>query len=292
MSFNDLDLTEENFEMIKCVGLDNYLFLTNDSNYELIQHYSENFQNKFDEKSFRESYNSKKEYCTERGIDYRFYVVPDKSVICKEYLPITPKVLKRNFDSIDDLVTDFKDILDSTDYYKSDSHINFKGALKCSAEIMHDIKGEVSSEKYLEVLRENLVHKKISVDGDLYKLKNPDSSKREIIDFYEFPLMEYSNEYRYFDDPFEMPEEFSKVGKRNSFYIRNRFSLTDLNCLFLRDSTLIRFLNPLNVFFKSMFAYWDHWYFNTDLIEWYKPDVIIELRTERFLEKMKYEIVE
>lgn len=292
MSFDDLDLTREDFEMIKCVGLDNYLFLTNDSNYELIQHYSENFHNKFDEKRFRESYNSKKEYCDKMGIEYRFYVVPDKSVICRDYLPFTPKVLKRNYDSISDLVNDYSEILDETDFYKSDSHINFKGALKYSAEIMHDIRGQVNSSTYLDALKENLIHEKIRVDGDLCRFKDKDESKKEITDYYKFDLMEYSNIYQYFDDAFEMPPEFARVGKRDSFYMRNRLSLTDMNCLILRSSTVIRFLDPLNVFFRSIFAYWDHWYFNTDLIEWYNPDIVIEIRPERFLENMKYEIIE
>jgi len=292
MSYDDLNLNEESFIQIHNVGLDNYLFLNNDTNYELKQHYVESFQNKFDEKLFRESYNSKKEYCEERGIQYKFYVIPDKSVICRDYLPINPKSLKRNYYSIQDLVPDFIDILDPTDYYKSDSHINYKGALKYSAEIMHDIRGEVSSQKYLEAIKENTIHKKIRVDGDLCKFRYPREDQKEIVDRYEFMFLEYSNKYEYSDEPFKMPEEFAKVGKRDSFYMRNRFSLSDMNCLLFRSSAASRFMDVLNVFFKSMFAYWDHWNFNTDLIEWYKPDVIIELRPERFLENMKYEIIE
>lgn len=292
MSFDDLNLQEESFNLIHTVGLDNYVFLNNDTNYELKQHYSENFQNKFDEKRFRESYKSKKEYCEKRGIEYKFYVLPDKSVICKDYLPFTPKSLKRNYNLISDLVPDFIDVLQPSDYYKSDSHINFKGALKYSAEIMHDLRSEVSSQMYLDAIKENTVHKKIRVEGDLCKFKEVTYDNKEIVDYYDFIFMEYSNQYEYADEAFVMPEEFAKVGRRDSFYMRNRFSLSDMKCLLFRSSAANRFMDPLNVFFKSIFAYWDHWYFNTDLIEWYNPDVIIELRPERFLENMKYEIIE
>ncbi|RAP52323.1 MAG: hypothetical protein BZ138_03350 [Methanosphaera sp. rholeuAM270] len=292
MSYDDLNLQEEQFTQLRTVGLDNYLFLNNDTNYELKQHYVENFKNKFDEKRFRESYNSKREYCEKRGIEYKFYVIPDKSVVCKDYLPITPKNLKRNYYSIQDLVPDFIDILDASDYYKSDSHINYKGAIKYSAEMMHDIRPQVSSQKYLEAIKENVIHRRVRVDGDLCKFKNPREDQKEIVDRYDYPFLEYSNQYEYSDNPFVMPEEFAKVGIRDSFYMRNRFSLTDMDCLLFRSSAANRYMDVLNVFFKSIFAYWDHWNFNTDLIEWYQPNVIIELRPERFLENMKYEIID
>lgn len=292
MSFDDLNLMDEEFVQIHTVGLDNYVFLNNDANNELKQHYSEKYVNKFDEKLFRESFNSKKEYCEKRGIEYKFYVIPDKCIICKDYLPITPNILKRNYDSIKDLSHDFIDVLEPSDYYKSDSHMNFKGGLKYSAEIMHDIESQISSKMYLDAILENVVHKKVKIQGDLCIFKDNHESKKEIVDRYDFLLPEFSNKYEYADEKFKIPEEFAKVGKRDSFYLRNRFSLTDMNCLLLRSSSADRVLHPLNVFFKSIFAYWDHWYFNTDLIEWYNPDIVIELRPERFLENMKYEIIE
>lgn len=292
MSYDDLNLLDEKFQQIHTVGQDNYVFLNNDTNYELKQHFVEGFQHNFDEKRFRDSYNSKKEYCEKRGIEYKFYVIPDKSIVCKDYLPFTPKSIYRNYDLIRDLVPDFIDVLDATDYYKSDSHINYKGALKYSAEMMHDIRSEISSQKYLEAIKENTVHKKVRVTGDLCHFKEPRMDQREIVDRYDYMFLEYSNKYEYADDPFVMPEEFAKVRERESFYMRNRFSLSDKNCLLFRSSAANRYLDVLNVFFRSIFAYWDHWYFNTDLIEWYKPDIIIELRPERFLENMKYEIIE
>ena len=292
MSYDDLNLLNEKYIQLHTVGLDNYVFLNNDTNYELKQHFVEGFENNIDEKLFRESYNSKKEYCEERGIEYKFYVIPDKAIVCKDYLPFTPKVINRNYDLIGDLVPDFIDVLEPSDYYKCDSHINFKGALKYSAEMMHDIRSEVSSQMYKEAIKENTIHKKVPVNGDLCHFKHPRMDQKEIVDRYDFMFLEYSDKYEYADNPVVMPEEFAKVGVRDSVYMRNRFSLSDMDCLLLRSSAANRYMDVLNVFFKSMFAYWDHWYFNTDLIEWYNPDIVIELRPERFLENMKYEIIE
>lgn len=292
MSYDDLNLNEENFSLIHTVGRENYIFLNNDSNYELKQHYSENTLNKFDEKRFRRSYNSKLKFCQERGIIYKFYVVPDKSIVCRDYLPITPKIQKRSYDSISDLAKDFLTILEPCDYYKSDSHINFEGALKYSSHILHDIRSDIPAEKYYEALKENLIVSEVAVEGDICKFSEPDITKKEIIKQYFFPLMEQSGKYEYLDDGFEIPEKFRKVGTRDSVYVKNRFSLSDMKCLLLRDSTSNRFINPLNVFFRSLFAYWDHWNFNTQLVDWYKPDIIMEIRTERFLEGMKYTVLD
>lgn len=35
-----------------------------------------------------------------------------------------------------------------------------------------------------------------------------------------------------------------------------------------------------------MFLYWDHGNLNKDLIKYYKPDLILEIRIERFIENM------
>ena len=35
-----------------------------------------------------------------------------------------------------------------------------------------------------------------------------------------------------------------------------------------------------------MFLFWDHGNMDKELIEWYKPDLILEIRIERFIEKL------
>ena len=43
------------------LGLDNYLFLINDSNRELDQHYNPDYENHFDAKAFKDNYHFKKD---------------------------------------------------------------------------------------------------------------------------------------------------------------------------------------------------------------------------------------
>jgi hypothetical protein len=77
------------------------------------------------------------------------------------------------------------------------------------------------------------------------------------------------------------------VGVRETEYYYNPDSFTDLRVLILRDSSLTYLKDSLSVYFKEMLLYWDHWIFNKELVEWYKPDLILEIRTERFLENME-----
>lgn len=288
MIFQDLDLKKEKFRKLNLVGRENTLFLNNDSNSEIMQHYMKDYVSNFNEEKFRLSFESKQDYCDRYGIEYKFYVVPDKSIVCKDYLPITPSFINRNFDIIKDLTIDFTSKLTPQDYFKSDSHINFIGGMKLASEIMHDIRGQVSSSMYMEAIKENMYKKKIYRKGDLYDFKIPDESKNELTYIYWFTsFVLYSR--MTFSKP--VPDEFKKVGFRKSKYFQNDLSLTDMRCLALHDSSFNHVVQPLNVFFRNIFCYWDHWMFNKKLINWYEPDIIIEIRTERFLENMSYELV-
>ena len=60
--------------------------------------------------------------------------------------------------------------------------------------------------------------------------------------------------------------------------------------MIFRDSSLHLLKNVLSIYFDETLLYWDHWFFNKELVEWYKPDIILEIRTERFLENMPKEI--
>ena len=54
---------------------------------------------------------------------------------------------------------------------------------------------------------------------------------------------------------------------------------------YLTTPALKNFLIP---YFKESFFYWDHLNLDKELIEWFKPDIIIEIRIERFLENYEY----
>ena len=67
--------------------------------------------------------------------------------------------------------------------------------------------------------------------------------------------------------------------------------LQTLRVLILNDSSISFLKEVLSIYCKELLCYWDHWYFNKELIEWYKPDIILEIRTERFLEGMESQLM-
>ena len=76
--------------------------------------------------------NFKEEYCGDRNIKYNFFIIPDKSLVCKDYLPFDVTCIKRNYDPLNVIVPDFADKLNNTDYFKNDSHLNFIGGNELS----------------------------------------------------------------------------------------------------------------------------------------------------------------
>lgn len=111
---------------ISLKGRSKYLFLFNDSNNEILQHFDEGYKNLFDAKSFEESYYYKKNLFNKHGIDYAYYVVPDKSIVCRHFLPFKINTIKRNINDIFE-IKDFSNNLKPHDYFKNDSHMNYKG---------------------------------------------------------------------------------------------------------------------------------------------------------------------
>ena len=265
------------------LGLDNYLFLINDSNRELDQHYNPDYENHFDAKAFKDNYHFKKDLLSKYNIDYHFFVVPDKSVVCRDLLPFEHDFLKRNIDEVDEII-DFTDYLTKEDYFKSDSHISYEGGRKLSYKIMNYLDNDFTLDQYNELL------------------DNADKvDKNRFYDLLVDMNWSYSQEFKKefsTEDTYVIPrakdlkliknapKPFQAFGSRKSVYYKNKNSVSDLRVLLFGDSSFKLFQPYLPFYFNEFFFYWDHGSFNANLIRWYQPDLIIELRTERFIDKL------
>lgn len=105
---------------------------------ELDKHYNKYYKNSFNKNEFLNQYYFKKDTFNELGIYYGYYVVPDKSIVCKKFLPFHTEIEKRNVDKVNE-INDFKDFLNPSDYFKYDSHMNYDGGRKLSYKILNDI---------------------------------------------------------------------------------------------------------------------------------------------------------
>ena len=269
-------------------GKDGFLFLVNDSNNEIRQHYDLTYINKFDDDLFKKILNSRQNYCNDNNIKYYFFMVPDKSYVCRELLPFDIKFIKRNYDKIAHLVPDFSDKLDNSSYWKTDTHINFVGGKEITYNILNHIDNNLNRPHF-----DQLIEEQMDVSDD-YTLKpmcdliaNWSYSKEEQAEYRNEKQIFYSNKYA---KDLDIPEKFKFNSKRETHYCSNDKSLTDQKILIFRDSSVEFFKNTMSIYPRELLCYWDHWCFNRELIEWYKPDIILEIRTERLLDDMKNEI--
>ena len=265
-------------------GRENYLFLVNDSDNEILQHFDKNYKNMFNPKLFLDDLHFKKKILSKNNIDYHFFIIPDKSIICKNFLPFKFDVIKRNCDSIKEIV-DFSNLLDYYHYFKYDSHINYNGGKLLTYKFLNHINKDFSLENYENLL----VNKKDKYFHQQYNLLSPFNWSYSPLERFIFPHEgdEYSpvpinlknlNE--------KIPNDFLTVRNRESFYYKNDNGFSDLKVLIFRDSSFDYLKWFFSFYFKEMFLYWDYGNFNKKLIEWYKPDLILEIRTERFLENI------
>lgn len=107
-------------------GRKGWLFLINDSNNEIKQHFDFNFTNLFNKNEFISNLFFKRNLFNNNGMDYFFLVVPDKSVVCEKFLPFHHKNIKRNVSTVPNF-RDFSKKLNPSHYFKSDSHLNYEG---------------------------------------------------------------------------------------------------------------------------------------------------------------------
>ncbi len=279
-----------NIEKIALKGEGGYLFLVNDSNQEIRQHFDYSYNNNFDPYLFKKSLNSKKEFCKKNDIKYHFFIIPDKSVVCKEFLPFEIKLIKRNCDSIKSLVPDFIKKLDKSCYFNNNSHINYLGGKELAYCYLNYI-DDLEKEKFDKTINEQISIKECLHNGDLTWPKNWSYSEEEKEIYLNEKVKTLKNKFL-IDLGDNIPEKFKTVGIRKTEYYENPQGLSDMRVLMFRDSSLDFLKDVLSIYSKEVLLYWDHWFFNKELIEWYKPDIILEIRTERFLENMKYEFVE
>jgi len=278
-------------EKLALKGNDGYLFLTNDSNNELRQHFDYSYSSKFNSKQFLETLSLKKEYCTSKGIKYFFFVIPDKSVVCKEFLPFEVKLVKRNCDLFQNVVPDFVRNLDKNCYFKNNSHINYLGGKELSYAYLNYVNPDFGREEFRELLDKQISIEESLHNGDLTWPKNWSYPEEEKEIYLNEEVKTFKNTFL-IDLRENIPEEFKAVGRRKTEHYTNPQGSTDLRVLIFRDSSLDFLKDVLSTYFSEMLLYWDHWFFNKNIIEWYKPDIILEIRTERFLENMKYEFLE
>ena len=278
------ELKQQKFKL--CLkGKSKYLFLFNDGNAEILQHYDETYHVKFDKNEFLENYYFKKTLFNERDIKYAYYSVPDKSVVCKEFLPFQADDTYRIVEEIYE-INDFIFDLTSEDYFKNDSHMNFKGGEKLAFNILNHLDNTFDKETYINLIQNYSIKKDEMHLYDLVAYQNWSYSVFEKRSFLRTDTKTHhqpiSLELLYDS----IPDEFKKCRERKSDYFKNDKSFSDLKVLIFHDSSIEYLKWYMTFYFREMFLFWDHGSLNKELIKWYNPDLILEIRIERFIENI------
>lgn len=290
--------------MIKTlIGKNNYLFLTNDSNKEIEYHQTD-----------KSSYNIKNSNAYLKNKNKLMVVIfPDKSIIYNIFLPDNIKCLYRpsfnTFNNIlGDIVHDSYEYLKDMDdvYYKTDTHINFKGAYevyKNSLKYFNKLfklnivsKDLVINKKYCENLNSLNVGagdlaSKINC-GDLILGDITDSyyySEQNLELYYKFTIkneniynMKFYN-YEFEDKTNELDNKlFTWEIVSNYIIITNNINaLNDIKILIFYDSFLLSTLALYMETFKEIIFIKRP--YNINFVNKFKTDYIIEFKVERFL---------
>jgi len=249
-------------------GKDGYLFLVNDNNYEIKQHYDQSYVNNFNSSLFIENLKYKEEYCKNNNIKYFFFMVPDKSYVCRDLLPFEIKIIKRNYDLIKHLVPDFSEKLDHKCYWKTDTHINFLGGKELSYYMLNYIDKNLKRSHYNKLINEQTIINDINFSGlDLTFADNWSYSDEEKMEYFNEKTLHLRCE-NLKDLKDSLPEKFKSSSNRETSYYLNENAFTNLRVLILGDSSTNLIINALSIYFKEMILYWDHWIFNKEIIEY------------------------
>lgn len=202
-------------------------------------------------------------------------------------MPIKYSIVKRNVDNID-VVPDFVDSLNENHYFKFDSHINFKGGEILASKILNYIFRDLTFKKWSNIIKEfgekricRRVHDLIADDNWSYSLKEKENILTS--DYYSYLKAKYAK-----SDINKIPNKFLFVNNRKTEFYHNNKCVSNLRVLIFHDSTIEFLKEYFSLYFNETLFYWDHGMFNKEIIEWYKPDMILEIRVERFLENIYY----
>ena len=278
------------------MGKDNYLFLINDSANSLNRHTKNcNPPNVINNKIKKKK-------------NYFIIIFPDKEIICEKFLPNNLKIKYRSHLDIHkkilhDNVIDPTKILEPTDYYKTDSHINGKGSLKVYKFFIEylnkvfntNIKGENIKLEKIETASLHSMGKGI---GDLtWESNKGNLLLNDISDIY-YSLPE---EYNFYMTWYSKNDKRFKIlnsqlidtsDKHHGWvswnlistsilYNKSENAVIDKKVIFFYDSFLLQSIGLYKDIFKELYLIKN--VINPNIINKIKPDFIFEFRAERFL---------
>lgn len=293
-----LDLIDKYSKMAnnkKSFSIKNYVFLINDSSQELYQHFCQKYMSDISCDNIINILNYKYDFCKNIGVKYIFGVNPDKSFCLHDIIKNDNNydikvnryfvdVFKKKSNKCKCTFIDFYDVFKNLDnsnkyFYKSDSHVNNSGSL-LYVEYLNKILNIDNDLKtcLIKTIDNNFV-------GDLLHAINYDIPNIDPKVFIE-STEKISISVKHFEFV-KLPLIYSTTQHRQNINVINHSCRNKLKVIFLCGSTTFTSWSLYAYNFYQTIFIWDHLYFPKNLITEIRPDYVIELRTERFMNKYK-----
>jgi len=277
------------------IGRNNELYLVFR---ELDSYLHKNLFTKSEINKIRSEFTYRKQYLSERGIDYYVALLPTKYSAYPEFLPwyFKPQdTLSRSeqfinlMHELDIQVIDVKSaILKAKDsipqqlYLKTDNHWNELGSFTAYREIMNRISAKHPEVKVLNYSDYTISPMEIK-GGNMAIILNRQKASKDFK--YVFTPRFKSMIHTVAECPYPIPPEFEKENYFRGFYTGD----TNLpRILIFHDSFGNNLMAPIsNSFSRSIFV-WDKWQYklNEAIVESEKPDIYITLTLESLLQSL------
>lgn len=265
---------------INLIGKYRYSFPILNSNNELLQHFDPNYHSNFNKKSFSKNFLYKKEYFKKNNINYDFFVIPDKSVVCKNLLPFKYNEINREIDELN--LIDFTNHFDESHYFKYSNHLNISGNELFFSKLIKNVDKTLDNDSFQYIIKHNQL-KLFSHENEPLLLLDFNFARND-----KYSLKNYSpTEKLFLKKPLNLkekniPERFYEKYDE-MFYYYNKESYSDLRALIFHTTNIdmLKYLFPF--YFKEVLICNDYGMLNRELIKWFNPNNILEIRNENFI---------
>jgi hypothetical protein len=270
-----------NMEVIE--GKDGFLFLSQSAHHVIEYILGEKKPDIESINNFEQNIKFRKNFCEKRNIKYFHVIFPDKHTVMKTHFPI------KNFNSLinyyEPIINRYNFILDLRNiinhehlnnnfcYCKTDTHLNFYGkkiTTKYILKIINPELDEVEIEKNLNLCK----GEEIEIVGDLGNKLLPNRSEKDYKIKTPWLLRRFNNR--------QGANEGLVIICFNRNLLRNK---KNKRLLIFGDSFLELSIELLSYSFSEILFLRSR-YFHTEIVEMYKPDIIISENIERYLDKV------
>jgi hypothetical protein len=274
------------------IGSGNNLFMVPK---ELDTYRRNNLFTKEELEKIRSEFQYRKQYLSQKGIDYYVAVCPIKYSVYPEYLPwyITHmdtisrtdqfvsliKELGINMIDLREVLVNAKDSVSEPLFTATDNHWNEYGSFFAYRAVMHQIKKKHPEVKILGFSDYNIKLQKRQ-GGNLAHILNMQDRLMDVK--YDFTPVINKHTTSIYPSPYPSPSDFQESEFFKGYYIQN----SNLPKILIIHDSFGKFIHPYfkDSFSRSVFI-WDKWQYklNEPIVEAEQPDIYVSMTLESLL---------